>query len=64
MELDWLRTFLAVLDSGGFSAAAEQVHRSQSRVSAHIAALERELGVTLIDRGKRPACVTHAGVPG
>ena len=54
MELDWLRTFLAVLDRGGFSAAAAQVHRSQSRVSAHIAALERELGVTLIDRSRRP----------
>jgi DNA-binding transcriptional LysR family regulator len=61
VELDWLRTFLAVLDRGGFSAAAEQVHRSQSRVSAHIAALERELGVTLIDRGRRPARVTPAG---
>ena len=61
VELDWLRTFLAVLDRGGFSAAAEQVHRSQSRVSAHIAALERELGVTLIDRSRRPARVTPAG---
>jgi DNA-binding transcriptional LysR family regulator len=61
VELDWLRTFLAVLDRGGFSAAAEQVHRSQSRVSAHIAALERELGVILIDRGRRPARVTPAG---
>ena len=61
VELDWLRTFLAVLDRGGFSAAAEQVHRSQSRVSAHIAALERELGVVLIDRSRRPARVTPAG---
>jgi len=61
VELDWLRTYLAVLDTGGFSAAAEQVHRSQSRVSAHIAALERTLGVTLIDRGRRPPRVTHAG---
>lgn len=61
MELDWLRTFLAVVDRGGFSAAAEQVHRSQSRVSAHIAALERALGVTLIDRTRRPARLTHAG---
>jgi DNA-binding transcriptional LysR family regulator len=61
VELDWLRTFLAVMDRGGFAAAAEQVHRSQSRVSAHIAALERELGVTLIDRTRRPARLTHAG---
>jgi DNA-binding transcriptional LysR family regulator len=59
--LDWLRTFLAVVDRGGFTAAAEQVHRSQSRVSAHIAALERELGVTLLERTRRPVQVTHAG---
>lgn len=61
MELDWLETFLAVVDRGGFTAASEQVHRSQSRVSAHIAGLERELGVTLIDRTRRPATVTPAG---
>lgn len=61
MELDWLETFLAVVDRGGFTAASEQVHRSQSRVSAHIAGLERELGVRLIDRSKRPAVVTAAG---
>jgi regulatory helix-turn-helix LysR family protein len=34
------------------------VHRSQSRVSAHVAALERELGVTLIDRSRRAARLT------
>ena len=56
-----MRTFLAVVDRGGFTAAAEQVHRSQSRVSAHIAALERELGVTLLERTRRPVQVTHAG---
>ncbi len=61
MELDWLETFLAVVDRGGFTAASEHVHRSQSRVSAHIAGLERELGVRLIDRTRRPATVTAAG---
>ena len=61
MELDWLETFLAVVDRGGFTAASEQVHRSQSRVSAHIAGLERELGVRLIDRTHRPATLTTAG---
>ncbi len=61
VELDWLETFLAVVDRGGFTAASAQVHRSQSRVSAHIAALEREVGVRLIDRGHRPATVTDAG---
>ena len=61
VELDWLETFLAVVDRGGFTAASEQVHRSQSRVSAHIAGLERELGVRLIDRTRRPATLTAAG---
>lgn len=61
VELDWLETFLAVVDRGGFTAASEQVHRSQSRVSAHIAGLERELGVRLIDRTHRPATLTAAG---
>ncbi len=55
------RPILAVVDRGGFTAASAQVHRSQSRVSAHIAALERELGVLLIDRTRRPASVTPAG---
>lgn len=61
VELDWLETFLAVVDRGGFTAASVQVHRSQSRVSAHIAALEREIGVRLIERGRRPVVVTEAG---
>lgn len=61
MDLDWLETFLAVVDRGGFTAASEQVHRSQSRVSAHIASLERQLGVRLLDRTRRPATPTPAG---
>jgi DNA-binding transcriptional LysR family regulator len=61
VELDWLETFLAVVDRGGFTAAAEEVHRSQSRVSAHIASLERQLGVRLLDRTRRPATPTAAG---
>ena len=62
VELDWLETFLAVVDQGGFTAASEHIHRSQSRVSAHIAGLERALGVQLIDRHRRPAALTDAGV--
>ena len=61
MEFDWLETFLAVADRGGFTAASESVHRSQSRVSAHIAALERDLSAQLVDRTRRPARLTPAG---
>src|SRR5690349_18584155 len=61
VDLEWLETFLAVADRGGFTAASAAVHRSQSRVSAHIAALERDLGVRLVDRAHRPARLTAAG---
>jgi DNA-binding transcriptional LysR family regulator len=61
VDLDWLETFLAVVDRGGFTAASEEVHRSQSRVSAHIASLERQLGVRLLDRSRRPVAPTPAG---
>lgn len=60
-HIDWLHTFVAVVDSGGFSAAATAVHRSQSRISAHVAALEQALGVTLFDRRHRPVALTDAG---
>lgn len=60
-HIAWLETFVAVVDSGSFSAAAGTVHRSQSRVSAHVAALEQALGATLFDRRHRPIVLTDAG---
>jgi DNA-binding transcriptional LysR family regulator len=50
MELRHLQAFLAVVDQGSFSAAAEALGTVQSNVSAHVARLERELGVTLLER--------------
>lgn len=50
LRLEWLVSFLAVVESGGFGAAAEETHRSQPRVSSHVAALERTVGVLLFDR--------------
>jgi len=61
LQTAWLRSFLAVADRGGFGAATVVLHLSQSRVSAHIAALEHALGVTLFDRKARPICTTEAG---
>lgn len=61
MQIEWLRTLLAVVDQEGFTAAAQALHRSQSRVSAHVAAVERELGATLLDRTQRPVALTDAG---
>ncbi|MFF0451067.1 LysR family transcriptional regulator [Streptomyces sp. NPDC004609] len=61
LRLEWLVSFLSVVDTGSFSAAAEVVHRSQPRVSMHVAALERDAGVPLFDRDRRPVTLTDAG---
>lgn len=58
---DWLETFVAVAEHGSFSAASLAIHRSQSRVSAHVAALEQALGAPLFDRRHRPIELTDAG---
>ncbi len=50
MELRHLQAILAIADTGSFSLAAESIGTVQSNVSAHIARLERELDVVLIDR--------------
>ncbi len=61
MNLDYLRVFLAVVEQGSFSAAALQLDRSQSAVSRAIAALEEELGVSLLVRGRFGARPTDLG---
>jgi len=58
---DWLETFVAFCDHGSFTLAARALHRSQSRVSAHVADLEKALGQSLVDRTHRPPELTHAG---
>jgi DNA-binding transcriptional LysR family regulator len=50
MDLRQLAALVAVSEAGSFSAAARAMHTVQSNVSTHIARLERELGVTLVDR--------------
>lgn len=50
MELRQLQALIAIADHGSFSAAAAALHTVQSNVSSHMARLERELGVQLVDR--------------
>jgi DNA-binding transcriptional LysR family regulator len=61
-DLRRLRAFHAVAESGSFSAAANKLGYAQSVVSRHVAALEREFGLMLVNRGTRPVSVTDAGV--
>ncbi|GGO87997.1 LysR family transcriptional regulator [Marinobacterium nitratireducens] len=61
MDTEFARTFLAVVAAGNFVGAAEQLHLTQSTVSARIKALERQFGVTLLQRGRHGAELTPAG---
>lgn len=61
MTLGQLRTFLAVVATGSVRAAAEQLVVTQPAVSSALAALQRELGVALVEREGRGLRVTLAG---
>lgn len=50
MDVRQLAALVAIADHGTFSAAARALFTVQSNVSGHIAKMERELGVTLVDR--------------
>jgi molybdate transport repressor ModE-like protein len=50
MDLRQLSALVAIADHGSFSSAARALYTVQSNISGHIARLEKELGVTLIDR--------------
>jgi DNA-binding transcriptional LysR family regulator len=56
-----LQVLSYVAAEGSFSAAANKLGLTQSAVSQHISALERELGVSVVRRGTRPAELTEAG---
>lgn len=61
MEIEHLKIFLAVIESGSFSTAALKLDISQPAVSRAIAALENELGVSLLMRGRFGARLTQMG---
>ncbi len=61
MNFEQLRTFQAVALQSGFSRAAESLYLSQSTVSMQVAALEKELGVKLLERLGRRVVLTDAG---
>jgi len=50
MDVKHLQALVGIADTGSFSAAAEAIGTVQSNISAHVARLERELDVVLVDR--------------
>jgi DNA-binding transcriptional LysR family regulator len=61
VTLDQLRTFIAAVEQGSFSAAGRKLRRAQSVVSQTLANLEGQLGVTLFDRRARYPTLTEDG---
>ena len=61
LDVKRLRVLHEVARQGSFSAAADALSYTQSAISQQIAALERETGTTLVDRGARGIRLTDAG---
>jgi DNA-binding transcriptional LysR family regulator len=61
LQIDWLKCFVATVDAGSLSAAAGEVHRSQSAVSMQLKKLEAAVGHALLLRGPRRLELTHQG---
>jgi DNA-binding transcriptional LysR family regulator len=61
LDLRRMRALREVASRGSLSAAAEALGYTQPAISQQIAALEREAGIRLLERGTRPARLTDAG---
>ena len=61
LNLDQLRTLIAIVDLGTFSAAARALHLAQPTISLHVSELESRLGTPLLVRGSRRVTPTAAG---
>ncbi|MBO0873259.1 MAG: LysR family transcriptional regulator, partial [Pseudonocardia sp.] len=61
MTLTQLRTFLAIADTGSIYAAAERLVVSQSAASASLIALQKSIGLRLLERDGRGVRLTRAG---
>ena len=61
LDLDQIRTFLAIADTGSFTRAAEEVHRTQSAVSMQMRRLEERIGKSLFAKDGRINRLTEDG---
>ncbi|RJE78261.1 LysR family transcriptional regulator [Pseudoalteromonas sp. MSK9-3] len=61
MDIDALRSFLAFVETGSFTRAAKQVHRTQSAISMQMKKLEKDLNKTLFQKQGRLLNLSHDG---
>lgn len=61
IDLNLLRSFVAVAEAGGFTRAAERLQVPRATVSRRVAQLERNLGVRLFQRTTRSVSLSTAG---
>lgn len=61
LRLEWLRSFLAVAEKGGFTRAAPELNLSQPAVWTHVRELEKSLGIKLFDYIGGKARLTRGG---
>ena len=61
MDLDVLTSFIAVVEEGNMTRAADRLHMSQSAISVAIGKLEKELETSLFDRGGKSLQLTREG---
>lgn len=61
LDLDQLRTFVAIAESGSFTRAADVVHKTQSAVSMQMRRLEERIGKTIFAREGRMSRLTEDG---
>ena len=61
LDTDQLRSFLAIVDTGSFTRAAERVSKTQSAVSMQIRRLEEQLGRALFVKSGRGVRLSQDG---
>lgn len=61
MNFEFLNTYLTVVKVGSFSEAAKILYITQPAISIQIKKLEQELGVRLVERGKKGVSMTYSG---
>jgi len=61
MNLDYLKTYIELINIGSFSEVAKKLSISQPAVSFQIQKLEQDLGARLVNRGQKKITLTDAG---